>query len=586
MNTLTRILFLAVAASAVAAAQPSVYSAVNSASYDRSALAQGSLFVIFGSSMGPDKLVQSSSFPLQTTLAGTSVRVVSGGTTVQCPLIYTSASQVAAILPSNTPVGQATVSVSYNGKSSIDYFGPYINIVPGSVGVYTLNSQGNGPGVFTALDGTVASFTKSAKSGDTYTLWATGVGPISGDDALPPSVRNVPGVEVFVGTQSARVLYAGASPCCAGLNQISFTIPPVTDTCFMPVLVRSSGILSNVVTLPVNSRNGACSDTGPALPSGIYTRALNGASLKVGTLDIGPVGVMARLGFGRVGYYAARLSEALGTPVSEQDAAALLRALDAKSRAGARHAMWKYRKRWAALDPKVRALLLDPPNLSQLGASAGFGISSRTGGVAALLSGLIPPVGACTLAHNFSYALTPARSRALDAGPSLALTSSTSQTTMARLQGGQYQGMLTPSMKGPNVPAGVYTIGGKGGRDIASFTVSLTVGASVVWSNKPATGTSLNPEQGLTVAWLGGSVPGHVLIGGYQNDGRAFFCNEDTAKGTFNIPGVFLSAFSPASGAVTLFMGQNPLEHPVTIPGLDLAWIIDSSSDSVQMTLK
>jgi hypothetical protein len=73
------ILMLILFASA-GSAQPVAAGAVNSASFARSdlpngSLAQGSIFSVFGSSMGPAALAQSTSFPLPTELAGTSVQV-------------------------------------------------------------------------------------------------------------------------------------------------------------------------------------------------------------------------------------------------------------------------------------------------------------------------------------------------------------------------------------------------------------------------------------------------------------------------------------------------------------------------------
>jgi uncharacterized protein (TIGR03437 family) len=565
----------------------------NSASYNQRAIAQGSLFVIFGSGMGPDTLVHASSFPLPTNLSGTSVRIVSGGTSLDCPLVYTSSSQVAAILPSKTPVGQASVFVTYNGQSTSApdiFYGPFANVVPSSVGIYAVNSQGAGPGIFSAPDGSVTDFVKTAKAGDVLTLWATGIGPIAGDDALPPEARNVPGVEVFVGAQAARVLYAGRSPCCAALDQISFEVPQAGDSCFMPVLVRSGGVVSNVVTLSVNSQSSPCADAGPAIPSSIYTRVLNGENLKVATLAIGPVGLMAHIGFNRAHYLAARLSAALHTPVSERDAAALLRALEARKPGGVRRAMWKYRKQWNALDPKVKAWLREQANLTQEGASAAFGTLSVSS-LIAIFVGVSPPVGACLIfGQNLPDFLLPARSRALDAGPSLMLHGPGSQVAMTSVQRGQYQGLFGASVLGPNVPPGAYTIVGKGGKDVGPFTATLHIGANIAWTNKLSM-PFLDQSQPLTVTWTGGTVPGHVLIGGYQSGGfqvgdRAFFCAEDANRGTFTVPTVFLSVLQLSSDPVTLFIGQHPLERQIAIPGVDLAWFIDGSSDSITVPLK
>src|SRR5579863_6646657 len=81
-------------------------------------VAQGSIFNIFGSAMGPATISYATSLPLPTTLSGTSISVTVNGTTEQCVMFYTSAGQVAAILPSTTPIGTGTITVSYNGSPS------------------------------------------------------------------------------------------------------------------------------------------------------------------------------------------------------------------------------------------------------------------------------------------------------------------------------------------------------------------------------------------------------------------------------------------------------------------------------------
>ena len=78
---------------------------LNSASYlspglPASGIAQGSIFVVFGTGLGPSQIVQADKLPLPTKLAETSVTVTVGGTSKPAFLVYTLASQVAAILPS------------------------------------------------------------------------------------------------------------------------------------------------------------------------------------------------------------------------------------------------------------------------------------------------------------------------------------------------------------------------------------------------------------------------------------------------------------------------------------------------------
>jgi uncharacterized protein (TIGR03437 family) len=76
--------------------------------------AQGSIFIVYGSAMGPSAIVVGTTLPLQTTLSGTSIQVTVGGTTVNALMVYTLESQLAAVLPSNTPVGTGTLTVTYN----------------------------------------------------------------------------------------------------------------------------------------------------------------------------------------------------------------------------------------------------------------------------------------------------------------------------------------------------------------------------------------------------------------------------------------------------------------------------------------
>ncbi len=93
---------------------------VNAASYTGpgapgSGIAQGALFTLFGTGLGPSTGVSAQSFPLGKSLAGVTVQVTSGSTVVDAIPVFVSAGQINAILPSNTPLGADKVTVSYNG---------------------------------------------------------------------------------------------------------------------------------------------------------------------------------------------------------------------------------------------------------------------------------------------------------------------------------------------------------------------------------------------------------------------------------------------------------------------------------------
>src|SRR5258708_37790164 len=114
-----------------------------------SAIAQGSIFLVYGTGLGPPPpagaLVTFAPFPLLKVVppsSGTSIRVTVGNTGVDALMIYTSPTQIAAIVPSQTPVGTGQITVSYAGATSA---AAPIQVVANSFGIFTLNEGGSGP---------------------------------------------------------------------------------------------------------------------------------------------------------------------------------------------------------------------------------------------------------------------------------------------------------------------------------------------------------------------------------------------------------------------------------------------------------
>ena len=77
-------------------------------------------------------------FPLPLALAGTSIKATVDGTTVDLYMIYTSTKQLAAILPSQTPEGTGTLTVTYNGQTSA---AAPIRVVRSAFGIFTSESR-------------------------------------------------------------------------------------------------------------------------------------------------------------------------------------------------------------------------------------------------------------------------------------------------------------------------------------------------------------------------------------------------------------------------------------------------------------
>lgn len=583
MKTKPGVLVGAVLLALPAAAQsfpPFVYSVLNSASYTTN-IAQGSIFVVYGAGLGPAQLVQANTLPLPMQLGGTSISVTSGATTLPCPMVYSSATAVAAILPSSLLTGKATLSLTYNGQ--VTPFPQPMTIVPSAVGLYTLTSSGLGTGVFTGLDGLVKTFATPAKNLDTITAWATGVGAVIGpDNVVPTTFPNFGSVNAFVGTQPVSAIYAGRSGCCVGLDQISFQVPATLSGCYVPVWVASQGLASNVVSVPVS--NGApCSDTAPTIPVSLMNKLAAGQTVKVGTIAVGPVTVLLGLGFDEIPYLTQTLSALLHQKISQQDVAKLLH--DQKthdSRALAR-TMSKYAVSYKALSPAGRAAVSAALSSGQQGAVADFGQFSSASTAAAALGGLFPSQGTCS-----ALPAVPnwrASAAGLDAGSTLALSGQAGAWTLTPggtgNNTGRYQVLFGSTPSGPNLAVGSYTVTGSGGKDLNAFTVTMNVTGNVVWTNKAAVST-VNRSQPLTVTWSGGS-PGYVLVGGYVSSFSGmtgFICSEDASKGTFTVPSFVLSLLPAANSGAGVFVIPHPLSHPVTIPGLDLAYFMDGSNGS------
>ena len=97
----------------------------------------------------------------------------------------------------------------------------------------------------------------------TMILYGTGLGAGLNADNVAPQAGNLPTkVEVFVGGQAAAMAYTGRSPCCSGLDQIVFTVPPNAPLgCWVPVQIRTSGTtVSNTTTMAISANGSPCSD--------------------------------------------------------------------------------------------------------------------------------------------------------------------------------------------------------------------------------------------------------------------------------------------------------------------------------------
>ena len=257
-------------------AQPRIppRAAVNAASFARAGLpngkiARGSIFTVFGENLGPTNPVAVSEFPLGEALGEISVTVTQDGRAVSAIPLFGNRGQVNAIMPSAAALGRGTLRVHVGQTES----NPVpIEIVESSFGVFSANGTGLGPGIFQNFVSPevqpINSTATAAKRGQLVTLWGTGLGPVEFPDNEAPIPETLAvDVEIWVGgvpVEQQNILYAGRSPCCAGVDQVIFPVPENAPLgCYVPVFLRTTGItLSNMATMAIADQDGACDPTG------------------------------------------------------------------------------------------------------------------------------------------------------------------------------------------------------------------------------------------------------------------------------------------------------------------------------------
>jgi uncharacterized protein (TIGR03437 family) len=253
-------------------------------------IAPGSLFVIYGSglSAAATAVLQSSASPgIPSTLNGASISVTVGGTTTHPGIYYAIPTQIAAVLPSNTPTGNGTITVNYGGLSG----SAPIQVVPSALGLDTYYQTGTGLGVAT-IGATVTNYNVSASPGQTVTLWGSGLGADLADSdtvftSTPHSVSTP--LQIYIGGILATISYQGSSGY-PGVNQINVVIPASVQTgCGVAVVAVTGGVVSNTVTLPINPGGGVCSDSAFGI-TGTQILSQSGqtttAAYSAGSLDV------------------------------------------------------------------------------------------------------------------------------------------------------------------------------------------------------------------------------------------------------------------------------------------------------------
>lgn len=206
--------------------RPAIAAVVNAASYANGPIAAGEMVTLFGSDLGPARLVSftvDSQGNIPSFLSG--VQVLFEGAPM--PLLYVSATQIVAIAPLRLAVGITQIQVVNNGVVStaipkqVDISAP---------GIFSIAATGKGQAAMTNADGALNSDANPAAPGTYVTFYVTGAssagsGAIDGAPAPGPAqmARNV---VVTIGGKTAQVLYAGAATGIVnGFSQVNVIVP-------------------------------------------------------------------------------------------------------------------------------------------------------------------------------------------------------------------------------------------------------------------------------------------------------------------------------------------------------------------------
>jgi uncharacterized protein (TIGR03437 family) len=215
---------------------------VNAASNSAVSVAPNSIISIKGSNLAAKISVAEDPSNPPTTLGGVSVTI--GGTAAS--LFYASPKQINALVSATTPLGSQTVVVTVGSAKQTGTVTVATNAPPG---LFSLSGSGMRDGaIVNASSFELGSFVTITPNGPTYlALFGTGI-----------SLTSAP--TVTVGGVSSQVVFYGAAPCCAGVEQVNAVLPNSTSgSGRVPVMLSSNGQNSNtvqIVVLPASTTTG------------------------------------------------------------------------------------------------------------------------------------------------------------------------------------------------------------------------------------------------------------------------------------------------------------------------------------------
>lgn len=542
-----RACFLLVLPMVAGYAKPAITDVFNAANRIPRALpghgvAQGALFAIKGTDLGPTELVKAT-FPLPTTdgLGGVTVTIQVGDSTVNGILVLASATEVDAILPSNTPLGEGTVTITFNGDSATGQivvvasaFGLFsIDLFSGLQQTASFNVMGDGS--------TVANdILHAASPGQVVRLIGTGLGAIASDETSPGAtdVPTTPELKLFIGAKQAELRSAARGDCCDGLPEafplprglaaidvLEFVIPDGVLGCHTSIALQDGKLVSNIAQIAIQD-SGASSCTDPNAVGGGETVTITGSGT-VGNINMLQTATRATTG-----------------PTTTEIGVEVGTAQFVRFDTGSSDPVTLQVAQWGYL-----ANNLNPGSCTQ----GLYRVKTQQTAP--------PPTPPVTNKPVL-----------LDAGDPINLKNATMTKALRRGRDLTYSGALASTFSIPGLPttaSAFMTPGeikadnGAGGPDIPGFQVSLTLPATLKFVNIDELAT-INRADGVTVKWSGGDPNGFVTITGTSaaSDGdyvlnSIFSCSERISAGQFTVPSVILLGMVP-TGAIGQ-LGSNAL---------------------------
>jgi uncharacterized protein (TIGR03437 family) len=524
-------------------APPSI-TVVQDAASNTPNIAQGSIFIVKGSNLSASGYTPFA-LPRPTNFGGVKVTFtpITGGTGTDAILVYlynlSGVNQIACILPSTVAVGTYNVTVT-NGTASDPFLA---QVVANKVGLFTQDSTGGG---LTSLQnyisasvvdlnrlttGSISGITISpAHPGQPVIAYGTGLGPLAaGDNSSAGAYHDFSTsmtIKAIVGGVSLPVAYAGRAGY-PGEDQINFTLPGNVQTgCAVPLQISVNGNLSAATTISIapDANSSACVQPG-------YTTAQlqkfdNGGTFTIGAFNITQFTETEQGQTVKVDSIGGAFSQITGFQLGAA----------------------------ATLNPTVGqqsgSCIVIP--FTNTGSSGGV---SAGGKVTNLDAGIVSING--------------------PAGSSLTNQVITEDDTYDYSIGGlEGLGITIPGQISFSLVAGTYTLSGAGGKDVGTFSTSLTLGSPLtITGGLPST---VNRSAGLPLNWTGGLASDIVEIFGASSNttgtganevstGAEFICITTAGQGTFTVPASILTQL-PASAAGSLFVSSGNNSATFTAP--------------------